>query len=120
MTPISTLAPLPGDLSIPKLVTTNEGGMLSFREIFQDPLADYRYGPLFEARGVRMQDNSPDEILYLVAEMLARLDGVYKESDEVRALRQTYASLFQPGHYSFGAASTVGGAFLKKYRSLLE
>ncbi|MEW6368767.1 MAG: TIGR04372 family glycosyltransferase [Acidobacteriota bacterium] len=120
MTPISTLAPLPGDLSIPKLLSAIDGRLLPLREAFQDPLADYRYGPLFEARGIRMQDNSPDEILDLVREMLARLAGVYEESEEERAMRRTYASLFHPGHYSFGAASSVGGAFLKKYRSLLE
>ena len=94
--------------------------MLRFEEVLESPLANYRYAKLYADSGIVPVENSADEILELVREMLDRLEGRFEEIDEDRYLQEQFMKLLRPGHYSYGAASRVGAAFLRKYRHLLE
>lgn len=120
MIPTSTLAPLRGDLSIPKLIySTPEQRILRFEEIFAHPAANYRYAPLFAADGLVAQENDAEDILDLTREMLDRLDARFHPTDDDLSLQSQYLSLFKPGHYSYGGASAVGAGFLRRHRTLL-
>lgn len=121
MIPMSNLAPLAGDISIPKLLLHQDRSrMLRFDEVLGTPVGNYRYAKLYANDGIVPVENSPDEILDLVREMLDRLEGKFEETDEDRALQERFMKLLRPGHYSYGTASRVGAAFLRKYRHLLE
>ena len=121
MIPLSVLAPLSGDISIPKLLYhQREQRMLRFGEVLGNPLGNYRYAKHYADDGIVPVENSAEEILELVREMLDRLEGKFEETDEVRMLQERFMKLLRPGHYSYGAASRVGAAFLRKYRHLLE
>lgn len=78
-------------------------------------------GPWSPARpgSCASRDNTPDEVRDLAIEMLDRLDGrlSYDADDEARQAR--FRALFRPVHYSYGALSRVGGAFLRKHDHLL-
>lgn len=120
MIPMSALAPLPGDLSIPKLLVSKaDSRVLTFREVLQEPAGDFRYAALYEVAEVRPVENDPEDIRDLVVEMLDRLAGCFADSvdDDVRQRR--FTMLLRPGHYSYGAASRVGTVFLRKYEHLL-
>jgi len=83
-------------------------------------MANFRTAGEFERQGVELVDNSPDEIRDLIAEQLQKvMDPCFSYSDEDEVLQQRFRSLFRPGHYTYGSASRVGSAFLKKYRDLL-
>lgn len=121
MIPTSTLAPLRGDLSIPKLIySQRQRRLLRFAEIFSQPAANYRYAPLYSADGLEARENDAEDILEIAREMLERLDGTYMPSEDDLALQAAYIRLFRPGHYSYGAASAVGAGFLRRHRALLE
>jgi putative glycosyltransferase (TIGR04372 family) len=120
MIPIAALAIAPGDLSIPKLLwSEKEARHLRFEEILGSKIGSYYFTYLYERAGIRVLDNKDDEIRDLTAEMLDRLDGKFGETEEDRDLQRLYKALFKPGHYSYGAASRVGAAFLRKYKHLL-
>jgi len=120
MVPIATLAPLKGDLSIPKLIfSRKEQRLLRFPEIFASPLANFRFAELYDEADVDLCENGPDEIVDLVREMLDRLEGKVVEHDDDADLQRRYLGLFRPGDYSWGAVSRIGIAFLRKYRPLL-
>ena len=121
MIPMSVLAPCRRDISVPKLLYhQREQRMLRFGEVLGSPLGNYRYAKLYADDGIVPVENTPDEILELVREMLDRLEGRFEETDEDRKLQERFMKLLQPGHYSYGAASRMGAAFLRKYRHLLE
>jgi hypothetical protein len=97
----------------------DEQRLLTFPEILNSPIANFRYAPLYQEAGVDLIDNSPDEIRDLAIEMLDRIEGktVYTPEDQV--LQQRFKSMFRPGHYSCGAISRAGRDFLRKYSFLL-
>jgi hypothetical protein len=65
-------------------------------------------------------ENTAEDILELVREMLDRLEGKLEETADDRALQERFMKLLRPGHYSFGTVSRIGAAYLRKYRHLLE
>lgn len=108
------------DISIPKLLWSEHlGRHLCFDEAMAPPIAEYRYATLFRKAGIRVDENSAEDIRDLAIEMLDRLEGQFLETEDDRKLQQHYLALFRPGHFSYGAASHVGTMFLRKHRSLL-
>jgi putative glycosyltransferase (TIGR04372 family) len=118
--PLSVLGILPRDISIAKLLRDRSTGrMLTFGEVLAGPVGDYRYASLYEEAGVQAVENTPEEIADMVREMLDRIDGRHMPTPEDEALQRRFISLLRPGHYSYGASSRVGAAFLRRHRALL-
>lgn len=120
--PLSCVLPIGlDDIGIPKLIwSTDEARYLSFKEIFSTPVGNYRYGAAYERTGLRVVDNTPEDIQAAVIEMLDRVEGklVYSELDE--KLQRQFKSLMNQTHYSYGSLSRIGRDFMRKYSYLLE
>jgi putative glycosyltransferase (TIGR04372 family) len=120
MIPMSTLGMLPRDISIVKLLRRRESPKpMRFDEVLGGPAGNFRFATLYDEAGIEVVENSPDEILELVREMLDRLDGTCRDADGDQELQERFMRLLQPRHYSYGAASRIGAAFLRKYQYLL-
>jgi len=105
-------------IGIPKLVRRG-GTILPFRAVLGSDAGVLRYADAFAGRGLEHVDSTPDEIRDLAIEMLDRLDG-RRADDAGDAERQArFRALFRPEHYSHGALSRVGSAFLRKHADLL-
>jgi len=122
MAPLSAVYPFGShDIGIPKLCREIQGGrLLSFREIMESPISNFRLSSEFRDAGIEVVDNTPEEIRELAMEQLERIEtgaAHYDAKDE--ELQQRFRSLFKPGHYMYGSASRVGRAFLRKYEHLL-
>lgn len=121
MAPLSAIATGINDLSTPMLYRQGiHGPVISFGEIFQTPYADFRLTEEYENANITLIHNTPEEILDLVIELFNRVQGthVIREDDE---LRQTqFKAMMRLGHHSYGTASRIGNAFLKKYQALLR
>jgi len=110
----------PGDIGLPKLHwSETDHRFLTFREVLGSPIGDFRHSDLFEEAGVRLVENSPEDVRDLALEMLDRIEGkiVYTREDEM--LQDRFVSLMKPGHYTYGSAARVGRDFLRKYRGLM-
>jgi len=108
------------DIGIPKLVwSIDKKCYLTFREVFDSPISNYRLDSSFSKAGVRLIENSSEDIIGLVMEMLDRMEdkALYSEEDEI--LQRRFKSLLNPSHYSYGAISRIGRDFLRKYEYLL-
>ncbi len=105
-------------IGIPKHVRRGDE-IMPFRWVLQEDAGVMRDAEVFARRGLAHVDNTPDEVRDLAIEMLDRLDGrlSYDADDEARQAR--FRALFRPVHYSYGALSRVGGAFLHKHEHLL-
>lgn len=121
MVPTSVLGFSGKDISIPKLIWSQEQERyLSFPEIFTSRISNYRLSKLFEYAALIPEENTAEDILDLTREMLDRLEGRWQENREDNALQSDFKKLIQPGHYGYGAASRIGSAFLRRYESLLR
>jgi putative glycosyltransferase (TIGR04372 family) len=120
MIPSSHLAYAPSDVAILKLLwSTRDGRYLTFGEIFSQPVAGYRFANRFLEDGLRVDENSEEELRDLVLEMLERLDGSLVEISKDRARQKRFLSLLRPEHYCYGAASRVSARFLERHQDLL-
>lgn len=120
MVPTSVMAPLASDISIPKLLyDERKSRLLRFDEILGSPVGNFLYTKLYTDAGIRIIENTPEDIRELASEMLDRLEGKHVETPEDEELQERFRRLLKPGTYSYGAASRVGTAFLRKYRHLL-
>lgn len=121
MVPMPTLGCCNYDLSIPKLHrVAKTTTYLSFKEVLSSPMSTFRYASLYEENKIIVEENTAEDILALTVEMLDRLDEKFVETEEDRKLHDSYISLFEPRHYSYGAASKVSFSFLRCYRYLLD
>lgn len=121
MIPMPTLGCAYHDLSIPKLLRSEQTKKyLTFKEIMISPISTFRYASLYEQNKIIVEENNPEDILALTVEMLDRLDKKFTETEEDKRLHEKYMSLIEPKHYSYGAASKTSFAFLKRYQHLLE
>ena len=120
-TPLSVVLPYgPFDIGIPKLVwSVKEDRYLTFKEVLDSPIGHFPSMYFFTEAGVRMVENSPEDVRDLALEMLERTEGTLTYSAEDERLQERFKSLLRPEHYSYGASSRVGRDFLRKYAWLL-
>ena len=121
MIPVETLGIRYCDLSIPKLLWSQSlGRYLRFDEILNSKMGGYFFTHQYQRANLRVEENSPEDILDLVSEMLDRLEGRFLETEEDAKLHAAYCSLFKPGHYSYGTNSRVCLGFLRRHRDLMN
>lgn len=108
------------DIGIPKLFREKSSGqLLSIKDIFGLGLSETRYAEDIDRKGYELVENTSEEILDVVKEMVDRLNGNWVESAEDNQLQSILRSYFGPGSYSYGAKARCGTSFLRKYRFLL-
>ena len=120
-TPMSSTQFTSMDISIPKLLYSDkECRLLKFQEVFDSPLANYRFSEFFEREQVRVLDNTPEEILDLTREIFDRVEGRCSYTAEDDDLQRQFRAFFKPGHYGYGSAARIGREFLRKHRELFN
>lgn len=120
MVPTSAMGLLPEDLSIPKLLwSLREGRYLGWEEIMNSPISNFRYAGLFADAGIRVDENTPEDIADLVLEMLDRLAGTFLAREDDRRRVAAFKALMKPGHYSYGTPAQVAATFLRKHDDVL-
>jgi putative glycosyltransferase (TIGR04372 family) len=121
MVPVETLGIRYCDLSIPKLLWSESSERyMRFDEIMDSKAGGYFFTHQYQKAGLRVEENSPEDILDLASEMLDRLEGRFVATSEDSKLHDAYLSLFRPGHYSYGADSRLCLGFLRRHRDLLN
>lgn len=120
--PMSVVLPYGScDIGMPKFVwSIKKERYLSFKEVFSSPLGNFFHDHLYLEAGVRLMDNSPEDIKDVAMEMLDRIEGKAFYSDEDEKLQERFKSLMNPNHYTNGSISRVGRDFLRKYEYLLN
>jgi putative glycosyltransferase (TIGR04372 family) len=121
MIPTPTLWFQKNDISIPKLLWSEDmGRYLRFSEILTSPVAFFRYASLYREAGIRVDENTAEDITDLVVEMLERLDGRFSDLDDDRQRLQRFRWLLQHNHYAVDSCARVGALFLRKHAYLLS
>ncbi len=106
------------DLYIPKPYRDRQtGNLLPFDAAMGPPFRHQFLADIYDRHGIDLLDNSAEEIVALVDEMLDRLDGRLADNTEDAALRARFDALATSEEYGFRAR--IGRAFLRKYRELV-
>lgn len=106
------------DLSLPKLYFSEKHGRyLHFKEVFETGVSNYNRCQMFKDNGIRVVENSSDEILYSTLEMMSRLNS--QSFNEEKELLSIFNSYFSNNNYSFYSTSKVPSYWLKKHHSLI-
>ncbi|HAT13257.1 MAG TPA: hypothetical protein DCS91_06545 [Microcoleaceae bacterium UBA11344] len=113
--PISASPYQSQDLFIPKLAWSEvENRYLTFEEALSPKFFFNLNSKLLYSWGIKVVDNTPEEINELVLEMLDRLEGKVQYTEEEEALQQRFNSL--PTPYGLSAFnSRIGRSFLHNY-----
>jgi len=113
--PISGRSPSSQDLFIPKLAWSEvENRYLTFEEALAPRFFFNLNSKLLYSWGIKVVDNTPEEINDLVLEMLDRLEGKFQYTEEDEVLQQQFNSLPTPyGPSAFN--SRMGRSFLHNY-----
>ncbi len=121
MAPLTVMGSGINDLSIQMLCKSDElGRTLSFEQIMQSPVANYRFAEEYEKAGISLVHNTSDDILDMAIEQLQRVEGKYTIDADDELRQEKFKAMLKPGHYCYGTASRIGNAFLKKHEYLLD
>ena len=93
---------------------------MTFREILDSDVAKYATNEQYEKAGLKVVENTPEEILDLAIEMNKSVDGTIKYSEEDEKLQKKFKSLFKPHHVGYDTPARIGTEFLKKNKELLK
>lgn len=109
-----------------KYYKLKEDRFLSIREMMQIEKECGFYGNKYAELGIKIVENSPEEILDLAIEMNRRLDGEWVDTEEDIALQEKYQAIFKEWcteeHLNENAIyhGRVGALFLRKNSFLLN
>ncbi|MDA2932852.1 TIGR04372 family glycosyltransferase [Acidobacteria bacterium AH-259-D05] len=108
------------NLFIPKkLWSVERKRFLTFREILACGAGDWGRTHQYTQAAIEVVENTPDEILALVEEMNARLDGTWVTRDEDEQRQQRFRDVFPRGHQHH-PSTRIGTEFLRQNRELLD
>ncbi|MFC1679210.1 TIGR04372 family glycosyltransferase [Elusimicrobiota bacterium] len=109
------------DLMIPKkLRMRDEDRFMGFREIIESGVGRFLRTEQYEERDLEIIDNTPAEIEAATMEMLGRLEGTWKTTDEDEELQRRFWALLSPSDdINKVFRSRIGAQFLRENRDLL-
>lgn len=119
LVPISHLSCFPGSMIMPKIYRRKGGEPLSYAEVVASGMDGYLRGERYEAAGLELVENTAEDILGLVQEMNARVDGAWASTTEDEELQSRFWAAFPPGHPSHGCPARVSVDFLRRHRQLV-
>ncbi len=107
-------------------IDVKSGRELRLKEIFGRGAGFSLYGSEYETGGIRLVQNTPEEIKDVVVEMTERLNGTWQPQDDDAALQKRFWDMFPMDAVSNGERlhgeirSRFGSAFLRNNRWWLE
>lgn len=111
----------PLNLVLPKKYwSRSEQRLLTFREILASDVGKYVRTEQFQQAGIKLLENTPDEITAAAMEMEQRLNGSWESTEEDEELHQRFLELFQVLGWKKTVSARIAAGFLRKHAELLE
>lgn len=117
--PISCIQHTTSGFCMPKLLRERSSGrFLTFKELAESEYL-VSYSGMDAIPGIEIVENSSDELLEAVRELLDELEGQDVFCGDAPDLARRFLSIYPDGHFASYAQSRVSPSFLRKYRDLL-
>lgn len=109
------------DIFIPKKYwLINEKRLLTFDEIFSRGAESYDKAYMFVKAGIKLIENTPEEILGLAKEMDDRLNGDWKEEKKDKILQHKYSAIIEKNGLGLKRKALIATSFLVENQGLLN
>lgn len=110
-----------GHLFIPrKHWLRNEHRFMTFREILKSGAGRFLKSEQFEAMGIELIENTPEEITAVAVEMDEWIKGTWQTDEEDEELQRRFWSHFRPSEINGVFRARIGSEFLRQHRDWLE
>lgn len=110
-----------GELYIPKKIwSIKKKRFLTFKEIMNSGIINYYDSDLYKKAGLKVVENTSEEILDLAKEMNERLDGTWITTKKDEELQRKFRVILDKNPRCHGFPSRIGMMFLRKNKELLE
>lgn len=96
-----------------------ERRFMTVREIITSGVGRFQFGDKYEAMGVELIENTPEEIFDVVDEMVQRIKGTWQTNDEDDELQRIFWSYFKSSDLHGVFRLRIGSKFLRQNRELL-
>ncbi len=103
-----------------KLWLISENRFITFREILNSELRLLKTTNGYEDRGIKVVDNTPEEITAVAVEMDERVKGTWQAYPEDEELQIRFVSLFNISDPKQIYGTRIGADFLRKNVHLLD
>ncbi len=109
------------DISIPKLLWSGDlSRYLRYQEILDSPISSFIYAIQYRENGIRVVDNSAEDIRSLVVEMFQKLEGRDRNGKINETQSAEVVNKLKPHHYGYGSVATIGSCFIRKNKELFK
>lgn len=120
LVPITHLCAFARSMVMPKKFRrSHESTCISYGNVVGSKCDGLLHAKQYEQAGIELVENTPEEILGMVQEMNARIDGTWVSTPEDEELHARFWSIFPEGHPSHGCPARVPIDFLQRNRSLI-
>jgi putative glycosyltransferase (TIGR04372 family) len=103
-----------------KMWLIRERRFMTFREIFESGVGRFTRTEQYEEYGLKVVENSSDEIMDLAIEMDELLNGTCKTTQEDEELQRRFWDIFPDSKLHGEVKTRIGAKFLRDNRELLE
>lgn len=117
--PLTHLQPVPNSMLMPKIYKKS-GRALGFRQVVASGYEAFLRAEQYEAAGVELEQNTPEDILGMVREMNARVDGDWTPGPDDEELQRRFWDCFPEGHVARGCPARIPSDFLRRHKELLS
>lgn len=111
---------LPHVIILKRYWLEDEQRCMTFREIMETDAGFILDTAEYERRGIRLLDNTAEEIKEAVLEMDARLDGSWEETPEDEEHQARFWDILRDHPLQRHRCGFIAAAFLRRYRELLD
>lgn len=109
------------EIGIPKLFRIKKTQeLVPLADVYSSGLSEIRFSSEIDRLGMELVENSDEEIVEVVQEMVGRLNGSWRDTREDLDLQRIALSLLRPGMFCYGTSSSWGALFLRRYKYLLK
>ena len=109
------------DIFIPKKYwLISENRLMTFNEIISTGAGNYFEGDKFTEAGIKLIENSDEEINELANEMEDRIKGKWQSDKEDKEIHKKYISILEKNALKGKRLPKIATSFLRKYRNLLD
>jgi putative glycosyltransferase (TIGR04372 family) len=121
MIPLSAMGLGPKDITIPKLFWSEKySRYLTFHEILDSPISSFMYASLYRESGIRVEENSAEDIRWLAVEMIENLEKIDQNSFHSEEQRLEVAKSLSIHHYGYGSIANISSYFLHHHKELFK
>lgn len=121
MIPFPALGLGPKDISIPKLLWSETSSRyLTYQEVLNSPISSYIYANQYRESGLRVEENSAEDIRWLALEMIRNLENLSQNNFHTDKQDFQLVKKLSTHHYGYGGVASISSHFVQHNKEIFK